>query len=84
MLSTIISKYNVVVIINVIFIVFFNCDYELRRLKTNYKRSFSIFITLRHRFLKRESNVINVLYNINKINFLIKLILFDIIRLRLT
>ena len=33
MLSAITLKHNVVVIINVIFIAFFDCDYELRRLK---------------------------------------------------
>ena len=53
MLSTIISKHNVIVIINVIFIVFSDCDYELRRFKANYKRSFSIFTALRYRFSKK-------------------------------
>ena len=68
MLSTIILKHNIVVIINVIYITFFDCDYELKRLKTSYKRIFSIFITLRHRFLKEKDNIINVFYIFNKAN----------------
>ena len=83
MLSTIILKDNVVVIINVIFIVFFDHNYERRRFKTSYKRSSSVFITLKHRFLKRENNVISVFYIFNKTVFLIKLIIFNIIRLSL-
>ena len=83
MLLTIISKYNVVVIINVILIAFFDYNYKLRRFKISYKRLSSIFITLRHRFLKKRDNVISVFYIFNKIIFLIKLIIFNIIRLNL-
>ena len=83
MLLTIISRHNVVVIINVIFITFSDRNYELRKLKINYKRSFSIFSTLRHRFLKERNNVTNVFYIFNKITFLIKLIIFNTIRLSL-
>ena len=94
MLSTIISKYNVVVIINVIFIVFFDRSYKLQRFKTSHKRSSPIFPALRHRFLKERNNVTSVLYIFNKIIFLIrlilnkaifliKLIIFNIIRLSL-
>ena len=78
MLSTIISKHNIVVIINIIFIAFFNRNYKLRKFKTNHKRSFSVFSTLKHRFLKKGNNVINVLYIFNKTAFLIKLIIFNI------
>ena len=81
MLSTIISRNNVVVIINVIFIVFFDRKYELRRLKVSYKRSFSIFTALKYRFLKEKDNVISVFYILNKAIFLI---IFNIIRLSLT
>ena len=54
MLLTIILKHNIIVIINVIFIAFFDCDYKLRRFKISYKRTSSIFITLKHRFLKMK------------------------------
>ena len=84
MLLMIVSRHNVVVIINVIFIIFFDCDYKLRRFKANYKQLSSIFIALRYRFLKKENNVINVVYILNRINFLIKLTFFNIIRLSLT
>ena len=84
MLSTITLRYNIVVIINAIFTVFFDRNYELRRLKTNHKRSSSIFSTLKHRFLKKENNVISVFYILNKTAFLIKLIIFNITRLSLT
>ena len=67
----------------VIFITFSNCDYELRRLKMNYRRTFSIFITLKHRFLKESNNVKNVFYTFDKIDFLIKLTFFNITRLGL-
>ena len=83
MLSTIISRYNVVVIINVIFTVFFDRNYELRRLKASYKRLSSVFPALRHRFLKGGDNVISVFYILNRIVSLIKLIIFNIIRLSL-
>ena len=76
MLSTIILKYNIVVILNVFFIAFFNCDYELRKLKINYKRLSSIFTTLKHRVLKKKNNVTNVFYIFNKIDFLIQLTFF--------
>ena len=75
MLSAIILKYNIVVIINVIFIIFFDCDYELRRFKINYKRTSSILIALKHRFLKKRDNIISVLYIFNKAN--ISLTIFD-------
>ena len=64
MLLTITLKYNIVVIINIIFITFFDCNYELRKLKANHKRPFSIFTALRHRFLKEENNVTSVLERI--------------------
>ena len=84
MLLTIILKHDVVVIINVIFTVFFDRNYELRRLKASYKRLSSIFSTLKHRFLKGKNNVTSVFYIFNKTAFLIKLIIFNIIRLSLT
>ena len=83
MLLTIILKYDIAVIINVIFIVFFDCDYELRRFKINYKRTFSIFITLKHRLLKEKNNVISVFYIFNKTNISLTLHFFNIIRLSL-
>ena len=84
MLSTIISKNNVVVIINVIFTFFSNHNHERRRLKTSYKRLFPIFTTLKHRFLKERNNVTSVFYILNKAISLIKLIIFNIIQLSLT
>ena len=84
MLSTIILRHDVVVIINVIFIVFFDCDYGLRRLKTSYKRISPIFTALRYRFLKREDNVTSVSYIFNKANLFLKLHFFNITRLNLT
>ena len=84
MLSTIILKHNIVVIINVIFTTFFDCDYELRRLKTSYKRTSSIFIALKYRFLKERDNVTSVLYIFNKINISLTSYFFNIIRLNLT
>ena len=91
MLSTIISKYNVVVIINVIFIVFSDRNYELRRFKTSHKWSSSVFSTLKHRFLKGGNNVTSVFYIFNKafyilnrITFSIKLLILNITRLNLT
>ena len=83
MLSTITSEDNIVVIIHVIFIVFFDHNYELRRLKTNYKRLSSIFTALKYCFLKKENNVTSVFYIFNKTIFLIKLVIFNIIRLSL-
>ena len=83
MLSTIISKHNIVVIINVIFTFFFDCGYELRRLKISYKRISSIFITLRYRFLKEKDNVTSVFYIFNKINISLISHFFNIIRLNL-
>ena len=73
MLSTIISRYNVIVIINVIFTAFFDYNYKLRRFKISYKRLSSIFITLKHRFLKEKDNVINVFLLRAYFIFLIKL-----------
>ena len=84
MLSIIILRYDIVVIINVIFTVFFDCDYELRRFKINYRRTSLIFITLRHRFLRERNNVTSVFYILNKVVFVIKLIIYDITRLSLT
>ena len=83
MLSIITLRYNVIIIINVIFTVFSDCDYELRRLKTSHKRTSPIFIALRHRFLKERNNIISVFYILNKTIFLIKLIIYDITRLSL-
>ena len=83
MLSTIILRYDIVVIISVIFIALFNYNYELRKFKTNHKRSSSVFSALKHRFLKREDNVTSVFYIFNKTAFLIRLIIFNIIRLNL-
>ena len=84
MLLIIILKYNVIVIIIVIFTVFFDCDYELRRLKANYKRTFSVFTALKYRFLKEKDNVISVLYIFNKVNISLTFYFFNIIRLNLT
>ena len=83
MLSTIVSRHNIVVIINVIFIVFFDCGYELRRLKTSYKRTSSIFTALKYGFLKERDNVTSVLYIFNKANISLILHFFNIIRLGL-
>ena len=79
-----ISCYRNAVTINVIFTIFSDRNYELRRLKTNHKRSSPIFPTLKHRFLKRKDNVTSVSYIFNKTVFLIELIIFNIIRLSLT
>ena len=54
-----------------------------RRYKISYKHVSSIFITLRHRFLKEENNVISVFYILNKTNFSLILHFFNIIRLSL-
>ena len=54
-----------------------------RRYKINYKHTFSIFIALRYRFLKKKDNIINVSYIFNKINFFLILHFFNIIRLSL-
>ena len=55
-----------------------------RKYKISYKHTFSIFITLKYRFLKEGNNVINVFYIFNKINFFLISHFFDIIRLNLT
>ena len=54
MLLAIILNYNVIIIINVIFIAFFDCDYKLRKFKISYKRTSSIFTALKYRFLKKK------------------------------
>ena len=51
-------------------------DYELRRLKIDYRRTSSILTTLKHRFLRERNNVINVSYIFNKTDFLIRLTSF--------
>ena len=84
MLLTIILKHDVVVIINVIFITFFDCDYKLRRLKTSYKRTSSIFTALKYRFLKKKDNVTSVFYIFNKTDIFLTLYFFNFIRLSLT
>ena len=84
MLSTVILRNDVVVIIDAIFIIFFDYNYERRRFKTSYKRSSPIFTALKYRFLRKENNVTSVFYILNKTIFLIKLIIFNIIRLNLT
>ena len=55
-----------------------------RRYKINYKHISSIFITLKHRFLREKNDVISVFYIFNKINFSLTLYFFNIIRLSLT
>ena len=55
-----------------------------RRYKINYKHIFSIFIALKHRFLKKENNITSVFYISNKINFSLTLYFFNIIQLSLT
>ena len=55
-----------------------------RKYKINYKHIFSIFITLKYRFLKKRNNVINVFYIFNKVNFFLISHFFNIIRLSLT
>ena len=54
-----------------------------RRYKINYKHISSIFTTLRYRFLKKENNIINVLYILNKIDFSLISHFFNTIRLSL-
>ena len=49
-----------------------------RKYKINYKYISSIFITLKHRFLKKKNNVISVFYIFNKINFFLILHFFNI------
>ena len=83
MLLIIILRYNVVVIIDVIFTTFSGRNYELRKLKANYKRLSSVFLTLRHRFLRGEDNVINASYILSRVTFSIKLFILNIIRLNL-
>ena len=84
MLLIITLRHDVVVIINVISTAFFDCGYKLRRFKISYKRTSSIFIALKHRFLKGGNNVTSVLYIFNKAIFLIRLIICNITRLSLT
>ena len=54
-----------------------------RRYKISYKHTFSIFIALKYRFLKKRDNVISVFYIFNKINFFLTSHFFNIIRLNL-
>ena len=54
MLSAIISRYDVVVIINVIFIAFFDCDYELWKLKISRKLISSIFHNVETSLFEKE------------------------------
>ena len=51
--------------------------------KINYKHIFSIFIALKHRFLKEKNNVISVFYIFNKVDFSLTLYFFNITRLNL-
>ena len=83
MLSAIILKYDVVVIMSVIFRAFFDCDYELQRFRVSHKRTSSVFITLKHRFLKEGDNVTSVFYIFNKANIFLTSHFFDTIRLGL-
>ena len=53
-----------------------------RRYKISYKHISFIFITLKHRFLKKK-NIISVFYILNKINFFLTLHFFNITRLSL-
>ena len=55
-----------------------------RRYKTSYKYISSIFIALKHRFLKKRDNVTSVFYIFNKTNFSLISHFFDITRLSLT
>ena len=55
-----------------------------RRYKINYKHISSIFITLKHRFLKKRDKVTSVFYILNKVNFSLTSHFFNIIRLSLT
>ena len=84
MLSAIILRHDIVVIIDIIFTVFFDCDYGLRRLKASHKRTSSVFTTLKHRFLKRGDNVTSVSYIFNKADIPLISHFFNIIRLGLT
>ena len=67
----------------VVFIAFFDYNYKLRKLKTNYERISSIFTALKHRFLKKRDNVTSVFYFLNKINIFLTSHFFNIIRLNL-
>ena len=60
-----------------------NIHYELRKHKASYKHASSIYITLKHRFLKEENNVTSVFYILNKIDFSLISHFFNIIRLSL-
>ena len=84
MVLTIISRNNVVIIINIIFIVFFDYNYERRKLEANHKRSSSVFIALKHRFLKEKNNVTSVSYFLNKTNISLISLFFITTRLDLT
>ena len=84
MLSAIILKHNIIVIINVIFTVFFDCDYKLQKLKISYKRISSILTTLKYRFLKEKNNITSVSYILNKIDISLISHFFNITRLSLT
>ena len=83
MSSTFTLKHNVVIIIDVIFIIFSDCDYELRRFNVSYKRTSSVFTALKHRFLKEKNNVTSVSYILNKANIFLISHFFDITRLGL-
>ena len=50
-----------------------------RRYKISYKHNFSIFITLKYRFLREKDNIISVFYIFNKINFSLISHFFNII-----
>ena len=79
-----ILRHDIAVIINVIFIVFSDCDYELRRFKINRKLISSILIALRHRFIKERNNITSVFYIFNKANIFLISHFFNITRLSLT
>ena len=54
-----------------------------RRYKISYKHISSIFIALRHRFLREGDNVTSVLYILNRADFSLTSHFFDITRLGL-
>ena len=58
-------------------------DYKLRRFETSYKRTSSIIITLKYRFLKEKDNVISVFDFLNKVDISLISHFFVIIRLNL-
>ena len=55
-----------------------------RKYRISHKHTSSIFITLKHRFLKKRDNVISVLYILNKVDFSLISHFFNITRLSLT